>query len=374
MAQRKCQETIRLKHVAEGTEKFAEESQKCAATLSEGKQEYVVKLKEKFAGLPKCSKKWWSLCRELLHRKAKLSTVPALKDGANWLSDAKAKADLFVRTFASKSTLPEEIVDTPFFGPPANEFDSFISFRSRVCRRLLKTLNGNKATGHDHISAEILKRFCDCLAIPFTLVCRRLFKDGCWPAVWKYHMVVPIFKKGPAFAAGNYRGVHLTPILSKIAEKMIGYHLVPFLQKYAFGDNQWAFSKGLRSRDLVTILMLTWILTICLDKKIGAYLSDISGAFDRVFKPYLLAKLHRAGVGDEFLAFLSSYLSPRRGQIVVQGTHSDHFEIADSFYQGTMMGPPLWNIFVRTSMRQQNPPAGVEEIRRRPQRLPEIRP
>ena len=35
----------------------------------------------------------------------------------------------------------------------------------------------SKATGHDKISAAILKKLCDELAIPFTLVVRRLFYD-----------------------------------------------------------------------------------------------------------------------------------------------------------------------------------------------------
>ena len=151
-----------------------------------------------------------------------------------------------------------------------------------------------------------------------------------------------IYKRDAAFIPGNYRGVHLTTILSKIAEKMIALHLVPFLQKRAYGENQWAFSTGLSARDMVTMLIMTWILAVCTGKKVGAYLSDISGAFDRVFKPYLLAKLHGFGVGSRFLNFLDAYLSPRKGQVVVQGTYSDTFEIANSVFQGTVLGPPLW--------------------------------
>ena len=105
-----------------------------------------------------------------------------------------------------------------------------------------------KATGHDKISAMILKKLCDCLARPFTRVCRRLFEEGCWPTMWKYHLIIPIFKKGAAFEPKNYRGVHLTSILSKVAEKMIGLHLIPILQRRAFGENQWAFRNGLSAR------------------------------------------------------------------------------------------------------------------------------
>ena len=164
------------------------------------------------------------------------------------------------------------------------------SFRSRSTRKLSRKLDTNEATGNDKISALILKRLADVLAIPFTRVVRRLFYAACWPSVWKYHLLVPIFKQGAAFLPGNYRDVHLTTVLSKVAERLLGIHLVPYLRRTAFGQNQWAFTAGLSTRDLVTMLMMSWILAICSGKKVGAFLSDISGAFDKVFKPYLLAK------------------------------------------------------------------------------------
>ena len=273
---------IERKNAAEGTANYASESAKFMQILNEERASYVQRVKTKLASLPRQSKQWWNLNRELMRRKAAVSSIPALRDGTQWLTDAKLKANVFARTFESKSQLPPERVDTPFFGIPEMEFGNFIAFRSRVTRRLFKKLDVNKATGADQISAAILKRLSDCLAIPFTEIVRRLFYEGCWPDIWKYHLIVPIFKRGPAFQPGNYRGVHLTTILSKVAEKIIGLPLVPFLRSTAFGKNQWAFTAGIGSRDLVTMLMMSWILGVCLDKKIGVYLSDISGAFDRV--------------------------------------------------------------------------------------------
>ena len=82
------------------------------------------------------------------------------------------------------------------------EHDSFVAFRSRKTKKLLQKLDESKATGHDKISASILKRLASCLAVPFTRVVRRLFHEGCWPKVWKYHVIVPILKKGPRFNQG----------------------------------------------------------------------------------------------------------------------------------------------------------------------------
>jgi len=46
-----------------------------------------------------------------------------------------------------------------------------------------------------------------------------------------------------------------------------------------------------------------------------------------------------------FLNFLDSYLAPRTGQICVQGEYSEIMQIENSVYQGTVLGPPLWNSF-----------------------------
>ena len=134
------------------------------------------------------------------------------------------------------------------FFMPNEEMEDFVAFRTRYTKRLFKKLDESKATGNDRISAAILKRLSDQLAMPFTRICRRMFYEGCWPKAWKMHVIVPIYKRGSAFKAGNYRGVHLTSILSKLAEKVIGFRLVPFLQKNAFGTNQWLFNRSRSER------------------------------------------------------------------------------------------------------------------------------
>ena len=209
----------------------------------------------------------------------------------------------------------------------------------------MQKLDEAKATGDDSISAFIIKRLADVLAAPFTRLCRRLFYEACWPSRWQLHLLCPIYKKASAYAAGNYRGVHITSILSKIAEHVIGQHLITWLQKRGFGANQWAFTKGCSSRDLVTLLIMSWILEICQSNIIGAYLSDISATFDRVFIPYLLAKLQSAGVGEFFLRFLNAYLQPRKGKVVVEDSMSDEFVLSNTVFQGTVLGPTLWNGF-----------------------------
>ena len=58
-----------------------------------------------------------------------------------------------------------------------------------------------------------------------------------------------------------------------------------------------------------------------------------------------MGKLATAGVNDTFLSFLNDYLEPRIGHVAVGGVLSDMFIIADTVFQGTVLGPVLWNIF-----------------------------
>ena len=130
----------------------------CKKTLAEEYQAYLQELRKKLAALPKGSKRWWKLNRELLQKKAKISSMPPLRDGTNWLDDAKMKADHLAATMAKKATLPPEAVDCPFFGYSDNDFDEFNALRSRYTKTLFNKLDETKATGPDKIPAAILKK------------------------------------------------------------------------------------------------------------------------------------------------------------------------------------------------------------------------
>ena len=118
---------------------FKDAQASCGKVLTEEYQEYVVKLKERIATLKRGSKQWWKLNRELLDKKAKISSIPPLRDGSTWLANGKDKADLFAKTFSEKSELPKEEIDCPFFGHGDMESDEFFAMRTRYTLKLFKT-------------------------------------------------------------------------------------------------------------------------------------------------------------------------------------------------------------------------------------------
>ena len=143
----------------------------------------------------------------------------------------------------------------------------------------------------------------------------------------------------------KYRGIHLSCILCKVVERVIGNPLIAFLQERCFGDAQWAFRTQSSARDLVTASVARWKLRICQGNKIGIYLADISGAFDKVSRHLLLAKLEQLRVSPLFLDFLNSYIESREGFVAVESMLSECMLLTDMVYQGTVLGSRLWNAF-----------------------------
>ena len=97
---------------------------------------------------------------------------------------------------------------------------------------------------------------CDVLSIPVTVLARQVLAEGKWP--WKVHWIHPLFKnKGSPSNPLQYRGLHLTPIVSKVVERAIGRTLCGFLDiSDAYGDSQWAFRPKRSCKTLLTVLVL----------------------------------------------------------------------------------------------------------------------
>ena len=84
------------------------------------------------------------------------------------------------------------------------------------------------------------------------------------------------------YDTGNYRGIHLTSQISKVAERIIASLFVPqLIFTGAYGRNQFAYRPERGARDALAQLVLTWISLLANKRKIIVYCSDVSGAFDK---------------------------------------------------------------------------------------------
>ena len=128
--------------------------------------------------------------------------------------DAESKANLLLNTFTGKfSLIPEELNQYSDVDPPVERTSNFLPVRVRHAMQVLKNLKEDSGTGPDLLSAKVLKNCCSSLALPVAMLARLILKHGIWPAMWKIHWILPLYKKKAVFDPMNYRGVHLPTTL-----------------------------------------------------------------------------------------------------------------------------------------------------------------
>ena len=71
-------------------------------------------------------------------------------------------------------------------------------------------------------------------------------------------------------------------------------------------------------------------------------------------KERLLDKLRARGIHPKLVKLIGSWLEPRRASVVVGGATSKPFIIKNMVFQGTVLGPQLWNLFFDDARRAIN--------------------
>ena len=79
-----------------------------------------------------------------------------------------------------------------------------------------------------------------------------------------------LYKKKIKSDPNNYRGIHLTAQLSKIAERILGKLFLPYLEQIeACGPNQFAYRKERGLRDALAFNLMSWIYMFHSEHRVG---------------------------------------------------------------------------------------------------------
>ena len=154
----------------------------------------------------------------------------------------------------------------------------------------LKQLKKRKAAGPDGISAEHLLYAGHRLHVLLSICFNSFILHGYLPKSIIFSCVTPVLKDkaGNASDMSNYRPIALTPVLSKVLERMI---LQKTLQYLTTCDNQFGF-KSNHSTDLcIYALKETIQYFISHDTPVFLCFKDASKAFDKINHLTLFSKL-----------------------------------------------------------------------------------
>ena len=89
-----------------------------------------------------------------------------------------------------------------------------------------------------------------------------------------------------------------------------------------------------------------WKRAVDNGKVFGILLTDLSKAFDCFSYELLLAKLHAYGFSISALRLINSYLANTKQRTKINSSYSSWEEILFGVPQGSILGPPIFNIFL----------------------------
>ena len=122
---------------------------------------------------------------------------------------------------------------------------STITFSADDIGKIMRSLNRNKAHGHDNLIMRMLKLFGDAVCEHSEMIFNQALISGSFSSDWKKANIVPIHKKSDKQTLKNYRPVSLLPICDKIFERLIFNEMLRFfLDNKLITTNQSGFKPG----------------------------------------------------------------------------------------------------------------------------------
>jgi len=209
----------------------------------------------------------------------------------------------------------------------------------------IKQLKLHKAAGHDNIFNEHIIYAGPQLAVHLSLLFTAMLRHSYVPSDFHYGIVKPILKNkhGDQTSLDMYRGITLTPTISKLFEAV----LLDVYQNSFYSDHlQFGFKQNSGCSHALFGFSEAVKYYNKRGSKVYCAFLDASKAFDKVLINGLLAKLIKRNVPLPLIRILCTWFSGLSCSVVWNSSIGIPFRVHCGVRQGGVLSPLLFAIYV----------------------------
>ena len=271
----------------------------------------------------------------------------------------KELADGFVRFFAEKIVkLREKFKDVeihkcsltlPLNGPCLAEFEKTTE---EEIQKIVTTF-GLKCSPEDPVPANVLKGNLQTFVPIWNELVNYSLEVGSIDCL-KSAIVLPLIKQLDEIMDKdqykNYRPVSNLLFLEKLIERVVADRLNKYMLTNNLNcDKEYGYKEN-HSTEVLLIKVVNDLLMACDEKQPTiVLLLDLSAAFDTVDQEKLLEILmNEIGIEGTALRWFRSFLTERSQRVKINDSYSDVVMLHFGVVQGSVLGPPLFNIYIRS--------------------------
>ena len=215
---------------------------------------------------------------------------------------------------------------------------------------------GIKCSPDDPIPAPVLKAHTEIFVPIWTELVNLSLSKGSMESL-KNAVVIPLIKEMDALMDKdnhkNYRPVSNLIFLGKLIERVVASQLENHMSVNLLNEECAYGYKAGHSTELLLLKAVNDLLLAC-DNQMPSVvmLLDLSAAFDTVDQIKLLEILEvEIGIKGTALKWFASFLLNRTQKVKIGDDHSAITNLLYGVAQGSVLGPPLFNIYIRPLRR-----------------------
>ena len=262
------------------------------------------------------------------------------KNRASHLLNDVEQVNAFFASYSYDPLYKAESVSAYRPSSKGNDFQPIYAYEIEpLLRRVVKT-----APGKDNVPHWVFSTCSYELADVVAHVYNSSLSTGVVPSQWLTAVITPVPKIPNSGTPSDFRPISVTPILSRIIEKLVvSRWLRPAITPDLISD-QFAF----RPTGSTTCALIYFMHHVTRMLETNAYvrcvLIDFSKAFDVVDHVVLVDKMSKLKLPKRVLNWLISFLVDRSHNTKAAGVESSSLPINLSIVQGSGIGPTLYII------------------------------